>query len=100
MTLGFLKKKIVETTSPYDNMIEAKKIVENPNVIDDNPNRYWIVWDVSLGLKRGVELKTMQKAVNIFASKGWLLRQLTVTGAQFPGLYALMENRIYRSFKF
>ena len=75
----------------YDSMIQAEKIVENPGIIDEYPERYWIIWDASLGLKRGVELKNLQKAINILARNGWRCINISAIG-QINGAYALMEK--------
>lgn len=85
-------------------MIEAKKIIAEPKLIDNCPNRYWILWDSSLGSKSNMALNKLQKAINLFSSKGWTVAHITsgggvsgiigipASGSAVRVLYAVMEN--------
>ena len=90
--------------SLYDAMVEAKAIIKDPSLIDACPNKYWVIWDYSMGVKTGIALNQLQEAINLFVSRGWTLKDLVVnssvhgaSGKAFGltgsgiGAYAVME---------
>jgi len=69
--------------------MEAKKIVQNPDIVDNHEGKYLLVWDSSLA---GGEYKNLEKAINILVEKGWKLIQLE-SMSKFNALYALFERK-------
>ena len=76
----------------YNSMINAEKIIENPEIIDGYPDRYWIIWDGSMGLTRVVDIRYLQKAINQFTRKGWRCVHITSLSQDAFVCYALMER--------
>ena len=75
----------------YDSMVKAKKIVENPSLIDECPNKYWIVNEETVPKIGGHFLQYMQKALNLFVVRGWRCVSLESL-APIRGAFALMEK--------
>lgn len=90
----FKRKKKEPEKAPesiYDSMVKAKDIIKNPELIDDCPNRYWIIYEESVPKLRGQFLEYMQKAINIFEGKGWGCITIAPT-APIRGAFALMRR--------
>ena len=76
--------------SIYDSMIKAEDVIKNPELIDDCPNQYWIIYEESVPKIRGHFLEYLQKAINIFEKKGWHCITIEST-APIRGAMALMR---------
>ena len=71
-----------------EELVEAKKIVKNPEIVDNYEGKYLLVWDSSLV---GGEYKNFEKAINILADKGWKLIQIEAM-SKINALYAVLEK--------
>ena len=87
------KRNEPEETSEsiYDSMIKAEDVIKNPELIDECPNQYWMIYEESVPKIRGHFLEYMQKAINIFERKGWYCITIEST-APIRGAFALMRR--------